>query len=320
MKILVTGGAGFIGSHLCEDLIQKGFSVVALDNFDPFYPVSQKEHNLSWLKQQPKFSLVRGDVRKQNNINTLFTRYKFEYVFHLAGRGGIPQSTLQPFIYLDEIMRGTMVVLEASAKNNVKIFINASSSSVYGHTRQKTSSERMGTDRPLSVYAALKKSSELLCHAYHILYGIGIVNARFFSVYGPRGRCDQIIYKIARMIDTGAPIPSIFPIRKRDFTYVEDVVAGLTSILKLNPQSYEVVNLGRGKPETINHAIKLVERALGKHALIGKKIQPMASDTVATCADQIRAQKLLKWRPRVTLEEGIPLFIKWYKENKTQGP
>ncbi len=275
MKILVTGGAGFIGSHLCENLIRQGFSVVALDNFD--------------------------------------------YVFHLAGRGGIPQSTLQPFIYLDEIMRGTMVMLEASAKNNVKMFINASSSSVYGHTRQKTSSERMDTNRPLSVYAALKKSSELLCHAYHILHGIGIVNVRFFSVYGPRGRCDQIIYKIAQMIDTGTPIPVIFPERKRDFTYVEDVATGLASMLKLDLQSYEVINLGRGRPETINRVIELVERALGKQALIGERVQPMPSDTKATHADQIRAQKLLKWRPGVTLEEGIPLFIKWYNENKSQG-
>lgn len=317
MNILVTGGAGFIGSHLCENLIRQRFNVVVVDNFDPFYPASQKEQNLSWLKGQPNFIFIKGDVQDQIQMATLFSDYKFDYVFHLAGRGGITQSTLNPFLYLNEIILSTMVILELSAKNNVKIFINASSSLVYGHMHGKKSSERTRTDKPLSVYAALKKSSELLCHAHHILYGIGIVNVRFFSVYGPRGRHDQVIYKITQMVDTETPIPIIFPEPRRDFTYIDDVVVGLVSLLSLPPQSYEIINFGRGKSEAISHVIELVERAFGKQAVLGEKINPLPSDAPATLTNSDRAKKILGWKPKIRIDHGISLFVEWYKKQNT---
>lgn len=319
MKILVTGGAGFIGSHLCEKLVRiKDCSVVGIDNFDPLYPASQKEQNLSWLKQQADFLFIEADIRQEAQMATIFSNHQFDHVFHLAGRGGIPQSTLHPFLYLDEIMLGTMVMLEFAIKNHVKIFINASSSSVYGHMQNPTSSERAVSDKPLSVYAALKKSSELLSHAYHALYGIGVVNVRFFSVYGPRGRHDQIIYKITHMIDMGIPVPEIQPDPARDFTYVGDIVNGLIRLLNLPARCYELMNLGYGKPQPINRVITLVEQALGKRAIRGEVMRPLPSDTAITHANSARAKKLLGWEPVVPLEQGIPLFIEWYQSSKQE--
>lgn len=317
MKILVTGGAGFIGFHLCEKLVQiENCSVVAIDNFDPLYPASQKEQNLVLAKQQSNFLFVEGDVRQEAQMAIIFSNHQFDYIFHLAGRGGIPQSTLHPFLYLDEIMLGTMVMLELAAKNHVKIFINASSSSVYGHMLSPLSSERAMSDKPLSVYAALKKSSELLCHAYHILYGVGVVNVRFFSVYGPRGRHDQVIYKITQMIDMGIPIPVIQPDPTRDFTYIGDIVDGLIRMLNLPAQSYEIINLGYEKSEPVNRVIVLVEQALGRRALAGAIMSPLPSDTATTHANSARAKKLLNWEPIIPLEQGIPLFIEWYQRSK----
>ncbi len=312
MNILVTGGAGFIGSHLCEQLIKYGHRVVAVDNFDSLYPRSQKERNLIWLKQQKQFACIEADVRNKNEMEAIFSNYAFDYVFHLAGRGGIPQSTAEPFFYLEEIMLGTMVLLELSAKNNVRLFVNASSSSVYGNTSGEASKENTETDKPLSVYAACKKSSELLCHAYHALYSLGVANVRFFSVYGPRGRHDQVIYKFTKMIASETPIPNINPDPLRDFTYVDDIVHGLIAMMRLPAHSYEIINLGYGRPVSIRRIAELLEKALNKKMIIGETVRPMPSDTAITKADSSYARKLLHWKPTMRLEEGITKFVDWY--------
>jgi len=314
-KILVTGGAGFIGSHLCEDLVKKGHSVVAIDNFDPMYPRAQKEHNLIWLKEQKNFTLVEADVRDKKKMEKTFSKYKFDHIFHLAGRGGIPQSKKDPFFYLDDIATGTLVTLESAAKHGVKMIVNASTSSVYAQTNGTPSKESDDTDKPGSVYTAAKKAAELLCHTYHVLYNIGVVNVRFFSVYGPRCRQDMIIYKFSRKILAGETILDFQPDPKRDFTYVSDIVSGLVATLELPQETYEVLNLGFGQPRAVTDSIKVLEEALGKKAIMGERVPSPPSDMAVTNADTSRAQTILKWKPKVNLEKGVKKFAEWYLNN-----
>ncbi len=312
-KILVTGGAGFIGSHLCEALVRIGHNVVAVDNFDPMYPRRQKEENLKWLKKQNNFSLVEGDVRDKKLMEEVFAKEKFDFVYHLAGRGGIPQSKKDPFFYVDDIVVGTLNILEACAKYKVKTIVNASTSSVYAQTKGKPSKETDDTDSPGSVYTAAKRAAELLCHAYHVLYGIGAVNVRFFSVYGPRGRQDMVVYKFTKNISEGKPILNYDPDPKRDFTYVGDIVSGLISMLDLPKDTYEVLNLGNGKPVEISKSIKIIEEILGKKAVMGETLKPPPSDMAVTNSDSSKAKKLLKWEAKVELKEGIQKFVEWYQ-------
>jgi len=314
-KILVTGGAGFIGSHLCEELIKMGHAVVAVDNFDLMYPRKQKEWNLKWLKKQKRFLLVEADVRDRKKMEQVFSKYKFDHIFHLAGRGGIPQSKEDPFFYLDDIAMGTLVILEAAARHGVKMVVNASTSSVYAQTKGRPSKETDDTNTPGSIYTAAKRAAELLAHAYHVLYGIGIVNVRFFSVYGPRGRQDMIIYKFTKKILEGKEILNFFPDPKRDFTYVSDIVRGLVATMKLPHNTYEIFNLGFGKPVAVSNSIKVLEKILGKRAIIGKRIPSPASDMAITNADTSHVRKVLKWKPRVSLEEGAKKFAEWYINN-----
>lgn len=311
-KILVTGGAGFIGSHLCEDLVKRGHKVVAVDNFDPFYPRKQKEENLKWLKKQKSFSLFEADVRDKHLMDGIFSKNKFDFVYHLAGRGGIPQSKLDPFFYVDDIVVGTLNILESCVKHGVKTIVNASSSSVYAQTKGKPSKEADDTDKSGSVYTAAKKSSELLCYAYHNIYGLGVVNVRFFSVYGPRGRHDMIVYKFTKKILAGEPILDLQPDPKRDFTYVSDIVAGLTAMLKLPTKVYEVLNIGYGRPVAVTRSIKIIEKFLRKKAVMGKKVKSPPSDMAITNADTTRIKKLLHWKPKVKFEDGVKKFVEWY--------
>src|SRR5207249_4169541 len=194
------------------------------------------------------------------------------------------QSNADPFFYLDEILRGTLVILECSARHGVGMIVNAGSSSVYATSKGKASKESDDTDRPASVYAACKKSAELLCHAYHVIYGVGVVNARFFSVYGPRGRPDMIIHKLTKKIMAGEPILDIQPDPVRDFTYVSDIVDGLLATLRVPSNTYEVINLGRGRPVPVSRSIKILEKELGKNAVMGQRVPPAPSDMATSNA------------------------------------
>jgi UDP-glucuronate 4-epimerase len=313
-KILVTGGAGFIGSHLCEALVTRGHAVVAVDNFDPMYPRAEKERNLSWLRQQPNFTLIEADIRDVEQMEAVFRKDDVDRVFHLAGRGGIAQSNADPFFYLDEILRGTLVILECSARHGVGMIVNAGSSSVYATSKGKASKESDDTDRPASVYSACKKSAELLCHAYHVIYGVGVVNVRFFSVYGPRGRPDMVIYKVTKKIMAGEPILEVQPDPVRDFTYVSDIVDGLLGTLEVPRNTYEVINLGYGRPVPVSKSIKMLEKELGKNAVRGERVLPALSDVAMSKASSARARQLLHWQPKVRLEEGLKRFVEWYRD------
>jgi UDP-glucuronate 4-epimerase len=320
LTVMVTGGAGFIGSHLCTRLLSAGHNVVCLDNFDPFYSREIKLTNIADLRRNPHFSFEEVDVRSRDSVSRIFKNGYFDLVYHLAGRGGIPQSTRAPSTYVREIIQGSISVLEECAAQKCRVVVNASSSSVYGETEGSLCSEVGNTDLPNSIYAALKKSSELLCRAYHHLYGLGMVNARFFSVYGPRGRPDQIVYKIVQLIAAGRPVPIVKPEPARDFIYIDDVVDALLRMTRLKRGSYEVVNIGSGKPRPIAALIAAAEIALGKKAVIGGERGPPLSDISSTHADISRANSLLDWKPHTDLETGVRKFVKWYLDQKRSSP
>ena len=315
-KILVTGGAGFIGSHLCEAIIKKGHKVVAVDNFDPMYPRAQKKSHLTWLNKQKNFELIEADIRNKKKMDKIFAKHKFSNVFHLAARAGIPPSKLNPFFYFDNNSVGTLTMLECAAAHNVKTMINVSTSSVYGtNIKAKTTKETDDTDHPGSVYTASKKAAELLCHAYHTMYGIGIVNVRFFSVYGPRCRTDMIVRKFTKKILEKKSILDMRPDPKRDFTHVNDIVAGLVATLKLPKNTYKIFNFGCGRTIPVSRFIKILEKELGKKAIIGKRVPPPPTDMAVTHADISHAKKMLNWKPKVKLEHGVKDFVDWYLKN-----
>ncbi|MEK7473638.1 MAG: NAD-dependent epimerase/dehydratase family protein [Patescibacteria group bacterium] len=319
MNILVTGGIGFIGSHLCEALLVRGHSVVAFDNLDPFYPPARKQANLDLLRNKRHFSYIHGDVRRRSDLHKAFKERNIEHVFHLAGRGGMTPSVAKPLLYLDETVRATLLVLECCREFGVASFVHAGSSSVYGRSDAKRFSESLSTDMPTAPYAAFKKADELIGHAYHHLHGMTVVNARLFSVYGPRGRPDQIIYKMTAAIDAETPLLWYEPEPIRDFTYVSDIVDGLIRCLDLPPHTYEVLNLAYGQPYALSTVVKLVEKALGKKAVFKKSGPPPRSDFPRTCADITKVRRVLSWRPQVPLSNGIGLFVDWYRNIEAQS-
>jgi UDP-glucuronate 4-epimerase len=317
MKILITGAAGFIGSHLSEALLHMHHEVLGIDNFDPFYDANQKKKNLESFSRHAGFSFEKLDIRKKNIFKKKVVSFSPDIIYHLAGRGGMPHSTKKPFLYIDEIIDGTVSVLEAARAAKVKTVVNASSSSVYGQSTSFPFIEDQPTDKPTAPYAASKKSSELFCYCYHHLYGFSVINARFFSVYGPAGRPDQIIYKLTHAIDTNMPIPWYIPEPVRDFTFVSDVVSALAAMTAIPDHSYHILNIGSSKPAAISEVIKEIEKVLNKKAIIEMKSTPApVSDFVKTYADTKNAQKILHWKPSVTLSEGIQKFVQWYKTNE----
>lgn len=313
MRIFVTGAAGFIGSHLCERLLDENHQVLGADNFDRFYSEEQKIRNISQLIPRPGFEFVQVDVRSTQQLRKALAGHQITKVVHLAGRGGVVQSTKRPFQYLDQNIKGTVALLETCKDLGIEGFISASSSSVYGEVGRELCTETRSTDRPASIYAASKKCTELMAHAYHALYGTPIVNVRFFSVYGPRGRPDQVIYRMTQLIDEEREIPWIEPEPERDFTYIDDIVDGLVAVLAAPALSYHTINLGYGKPQAMGRVIDVVEQALGKKARIAKCSQPRGPhDVSASHADIALATQLFGWRPKVDLAEGVPKFVAWY--------
>jgi UDP-glucuronate 4-epimerase len=313
MAVLITGALGFIGSHLCERLLAKNIGIVAVDNFDPFYPPTQKRSVLSSLSRNGDFVFIEGNISDGSFVKSLFSDRQYETIFHLAGRGGVLQSVDEPLFYISSIIQGTTTILEQAARHGTKLFINASSSSVYGHSLKTITSEDIDADRPASIYAAAKRSTEIIAHSYFVQYGLSIVNARFFSVYGPRGRPDQVIYKVTRMIMEGTPIPFIYPSPRRDFTFISDIVSALERMVALVPNCFETLNLGFGKSESVETVIKLVENALEKNAVRGRLQPPHISDILVTCSDSSAAARLLGWKPEISLQEGVPMFVEWFK-------
>lgn len=315
MNILVTGAAGFIGSHVSECFIKKGDSVVGVDNFDDFYPAELKDSNIAELKKNNRFSFYKEDIRDTKALNEIFRQNDIEVVIHLAAKAGVRPSIESIEQYYDVNVNGTVFLLEAMKRNGVKKMIFASSSSIYGNNAKVPFSELDPVDNPISPYASTKKSGELLCHVYHHLYNFNITCLRFFTVYGPRQRPDLAIHKFARLIDEGLPVPFYGDGNtSRDYTYIADIVEGIDCAIN-RIGGYQIYNLGESNVITLNQLIKTIETNLGKKAIINR--QPMQpGDVVKTYADISKAKAEIGYNPKYDFDTGIKEFVKWYKSFK----
>ena len=315
MNFLVTGGAGFIGSHLCERLLHAGHSVWVLDDLNPFYDVAIKKRNLQDLQGLNRsFTFCHGDVTDPVVLQELVATVEFEQIIHLAARAGVRPSLVEPALYQRVNVEGTVNVLEAARKNGVKKVIIASSSSVYGVNGKIPFTESDPIFSPVSPYAASKLACEALGHVYHHVYGLEIVLLRFFTVYGPRQRPDLAIHKFTKLIDAGRPIPVFGDGRTaRDHTHISDIVEGVVACTR-QKFGFEIFNLGESETVELSRLIGLIEAALGKKAVIDR--QPMQpGDVPLTFADIAKARAKLSYQPKVKIEQGIKLFAEWYKNS-----
>jgi UDP-glucuronate 4-epimerase len=313
--VLVTGAAGFIGSHLAERLLDLGNRVIGLDNFDDFYSPATKWHNIHALREKRAFELQQGDIRDIALLADIFSRNKIDIVVHLAGRPGVRPSLKQPLLYQEINVGGTINLLEASRTYGVKQFLFASSSSVYGLNSQPPFSEGAKVDYPISPYAASKAAAELFCRTYSYLYSLPIVILRLFTVYGPRQRPEMAIYHFTQMIEQGQKV-TLFAddTASRDFTYVDDIITGFEATLTFPEKGFNIFNLGTGKSVDLRYLIGLIENNLGKKARI-EEVGPQPGDVPMTLADISKAQTILGYQPKVDIAEGISRFVRWYSEN-----
>ncbi|NOX67516.1 MAG: NAD-dependent epimerase/dehydratase family protein [Chlorobi bacterium] len=311
---LVTGGAGFIGSHLVDSLLSEGNNVITIDNFDEFYSKEVKLSNIASALTFDTFQLIEGDIRDKDLLDDLFSNNHIDVVIHLAAKAGVRPSIENTVEYYDVNINGTLNILEAMKKFDVKNLIFASSSSVYGNNKKVPFSESDIVDYPISPYAATKKSGELLCHTYHHLYDFKINCLRFFTVYGPRQRPDLAIHKFSKMILNDETIPMFGDgTTKRDYTYIDDIIQGIKLAIK-NLNGYEVFNLGESRTIMLKELITLIEKEIGKKANIEKlPLQP--GDVEQTYADVSKAKELLNYDPQYEIEEGIKNFIEWLKKS-----
>ena len=313
MKLLVTGGAGFIGSHLIERLISENHNVWCLDNFNTYYDPAIKWRNIETIRQHADFKLIKGDILDDSLLNQIFTENQFDVIVHLAARAGVRPSVEQPKLYEEVNIRGTMNILEMAKEHNIKKVVIASSSSVYGNNKKIPFSESDAVDNPISPYAATKKACELLSYTYFALYDISITNLRFFTVYGPRQRPDMAIHKFTKLIDHGEPIVIYGDgTAKRDFTYISDILDGIMKSIE-KCDRYNIYNLGESNVIELMDIVNIIENNLNKKANI-IKYPPQPGDVLITYADISRARKDLGYKPSVNIEEGISSFTRWYKE------
>lgn len=309
-RVLVTGGAGFIGSHLVDALLNDGFEILVLDNFDLFYPRSIKENNLANSRKNKNFTLVEADIRNRQEVFQIFEQWKPELVVHLAAKAGVRPSVQNPLTYFEVNVTGTVNVLDAAIHCGVKKVIFASSSSVYGLNKKVPFAEDDPILFPASPYGATKISGEAICSSYSNCFQLPIVALRFFTVYGPRQRPDLAIHKFARMILRGEPIPVFGDgFTKRDYTYVKDIIAGIRAAMEYTPSGYEVFNLGNDHPVRLIELVHLLEDALGQKARI-RHLPPQVGDVPQTWADINRA-RTLGYAPSTGIKEGIKQFIEW---------
>jgi UDP-glucuronate 4-epimerase len=312
-KYLVTGVAGFIGSKIAELLLKQGTTVIGLDNMNDAYSPILKEWRLARIKNFSNFEFYRTDITNIDAVKGLFQQFKFDAVMNLAARAGVRASVENPWVYVSTNVTGTLNLLELCKDFNVKKFVLASTSSIYG-ANETPFNEDVKADKQLSPYASTKKGAEALAYTYHYLYGIDITIPRYFTVYGPAGRPDMMPFKFIHHIAEGIPIPVYGDgTQERDFTYVDDIAKG--SIACLKPLGFEVINLGSDRPVKVNYVIQLMEQYLGKKAIIEYQSAHPA-DVPATWADISKARKLLSWNSSFGIEEGIQNTVDWYLENK----
>jgi UDP-glucuronate 4-epimerase len=318
MRVLVTGAAGFIGSHASAGLLARGHEVIGLDSFDPYYDPAIKRRNIVSLVQSPRFRMVTGDIRDAALLKSLTAREPPDAIVHLAARAGVRASIEAPRAYVDVNLNGTVEVLEAARRHGVRRFVFASSSSVYGEREGAPFHEDDSVDTPVSPYAATKKAGELLCHTYHHLYGMDVVCLRFFTVYGPRQRPEMAIHLFTRLIDEGEPV-KVFGdgTARRDFTYITDIVDGVMASIE-RARGFRVYNLGNNRTVELRELVRLIEDALGKKARLDfLPMQP--GDVSLTCADISRAQEELGYHPSTPIEKGIEEFVAWFNLHKEIG-
>jgi UDP-glucuronate 4-epimerase len=313
MVIIVTGAAGFIGSHTCEELLKRGEKVIGIDNINNYYEQKQKKENLKILKKYSSFTFYKKDITNLNSIKRIFEKHKPKKIIHLAARAGVRPSIKDPLLYEKVNVKGTINLLELAKDFKLENFVFASSSSVYGNQKKIPFSETDDVDNPISPYAATKKTGELICYTYHHLYKLNTTCLRFFTVYGPRGRPDMAPFLFTKWILEGKPIKRFGDGKqKRDFTFIKDIVAGVIAAND-KPLGYEIINLGNNKPIELNKFILVIENITGKKANI-KQLPKQPGDVDLTYADVKKANKLLGYKPSINIEEGMKEFIEWYKD------
>ncbi len=331
MKILVTGAAGFIGMHTAKRLLERGDEVVGIDNINDYYDVALKHARLEQLKPFPNFTFIKMDIADREAMEKLFAEQKFPRVIHLAAQAGVRYSLKNPHAYIQSNVVGFMNILEGCRHNNVEHLVYASSSSVYGSNTKVPFSEHDNTDHPVSLYAATKKSNELMAHTYSHLYGLPTTGLRFFTVYGPWGRPDMAPMIFAKAIMEGTPIDVYnYGDMKRDFTYVDDIVEGVVRVCEKIPAAdsnfdtanpdpscsnvpYRIYNIGNHQPVGLLEFIETMENALGKKAI--KNMKPMqAGDVQRTYADVDNLRIAVKFKPGSPLARGIACFANWIKD------
>lgn len=340
-KFLVTGGAGFIGSHLVENLIQNGHAVTVIDNFHDFYNYKIKLKNLSEAtghplqpfnnskendissfaeeSQRENFSLIYGDIRDGGLLDDVFEQGEFDMIIHLAALAGVRPSIENPLSYESVNVKGSMLLWEMCQKWKVKKFICASSSSVYGNNKKIPFAETDVVDFAISPYAATKKAGEVLGHVYHSLYGIDMFQLRFFTVYGPRQRPDLAIHKFTELISRGKPIPFYGDGNTaRDYTYIDDIITGVMNSIDYlfeNENVYEILNLGENEVITLKEMVSILEETLQKKAVL-KRLPMQLGDVNLTNADISKARSLINYHPKTNFKNGISKFVTWYQQNK----
>ena len=316
MRVLVTGGAGFIGSHLTRALLARGEQVVCLDDFNDYYAPARKRANVAPFLDQPGYTLVEGDICAPRTVDAVFARHQPERVAHLAAMPGVPPSVRDPARYAAVNVGGTVEILRAAAATGVRTVVCASSSTVYGATAPVPFREDDPADRPLAPYGASKRAAEMMAHAFHHLYGLNVVVPRFFNAYGPGQRPDQAAYIFVRAIHRGEPIHLRGNVQ-RDFTYIDDIVAGVLAALAFEG-GYEIVNLGNSRPISMVELIAVSEDVVGRRAIVEQE-PGLAADTPATCADVTKAHALLGYAPSITLREGLGRLYEWYRHEEEAG-
>lgn len=311
MNILITGGAGFIGSTLADKLIQENNKIFVIDNFNDYYDIKIKESNVKNNLAKPNYKLYKADICDRKVVSDIFEQNNIDVVVHIAARAGVRPSLENPLEYVRSNIEGTINILENMRKFNCKKIVFASSSSVYGNCAADKFSEDLKVTEPISPYAATKSSCEQFLYTYSKLYGINAICLRFFTVYGPKQRPDLAIRKFAELIEQDKPIPVYGDgTTMRDYTYIDDIVGGICSAINYNKTPYEIINLGGGSPVTLNQMIATIEKVLGKQAKI-ERLPMQAGDVNKTVSDITKAKKILGYSPKTSFEEGIKKFVEW---------
>jgi UDP-glucuronate 4-epimerase len=323
--IIVTGGAGFIGSHLCEALIKQGEKVINIDNFNDYYdPQIKRENVMETIRfimansyGEDCYRVKEGDIRDNGFLDRVFSENEIEAVVHLAACAGVRPSIDNPVLYTDVNVIGTVNILEMLKKHNIKRFIFASSSSVYGNSKKVPFSEGDCVDFPISPYAATKKAGELLCHTYHTLYNINVACLRFFNAYGPRQRPDQAIHKFTKFLFEGEELPIYGDgTSERDYTYIDDIIDGCTKAINWTSQGigkYDIFNLGEANTISLKDVIKEIENATDRKAKT-KRLPMQEGDVYRTFADIFKAKDILGYTSDTAFKDGVKEFVKWYRD------